>query len=90
MSIFVGIIIYIYNNINFFIIFRAYYNMIKAFEYVPPILIGYLRPHKPNLLSKGKCRQVSIDVRKNQIHIYEQEEECLLDQENNEERDNND
>jgi len=63
--------------------------MIRIVGQVPPILIGYYLPHKPKYLSKGKCRQVSIDVRKNQTYIYEQEE-CLLDQENNEERDNND
>lgn len=47
--------------------------MIKAFGNVPPVLIGYYRPHN-SLSFKRKCRQVSIDVRKNQTYIYEQEE----------------
>lgn len=62
--------------------------MIKILCQVPPILIGYYLPHKPNYVSKKKDRKVSIDVRKNQIHIYEQEE-CIHDRGKNEENDTN-
>lgn len=65
--------------------------MIRIVGQVPPILIGYYRPHKPKYLSKERVEQVqrvSIDVRKNQIHIYEQEE-CLYDRESYEEDDTN-
>lgn len=65
--------------------------MIRIVGQVPPILIGYYRPHKPKYLSKERVEQVqrvSIDVRKNQIHIYEQEE-SLYDRESDEEDDTN-
>lgn len=65
--------------------------MIRIVGQVPPILIGYYRPHKPKYLSKERVEQVqrvSIDVRKNQIHIYEQEESLYV-RESDEEDDTN-
>jgi hypothetical protein len=60
--------------------------MIRIIGQVPPVLIGYSKPHKPKYSLKEKSRQVSIDVRKNQIYVYEQDE-CLYKRENDEEID---
>ena len=62
--------------------------MIRIIGQVPPILIGYYLPHKPKYSSKDRVQRVSIDVRKNQTYIYEQEE-CLQEQENDDEHDKN-